>query len=59
MDEYFTTVTKGRGYRVVYANDTKVLYFIHSQGHQYGIIPLYNADGTLQVYEESEADGTE
>lgn len=57
--EYFTTVAKGRGYRFDYANDTKVLYFIHSQGHQYGITPLYNADGTLQVYEESEANGTE
>lgn len=53
---YFTVITEwGSGYRIVYANDTKVKYLIINRS-QYlsGITPLYNADGTLQVYEESE-----
>ena len=53
---YFTVITEwGSGYRIVYANDTKVKYLIINRS-QYlsGITPLYNADGTLQIYEESE-----
>ena len=37
--------------RIVYANDTGVMYYIFSKGYQGGITPLYNADGTLQIYE--------
>jgi hypothetical protein len=37
-------------YRIVYANDTKVKYLIWKNGYQGGITPLYNADGSLQVY---------
>lgn len=56
---YFTVITKwgdeGQTYRIVYANDTKVKYLIRDGGgYQYGITPLYNSDGTLQIYEESE-----
>lgn len=39
-------------YRIVYAKDTKVKYLIITGYHIYGITPLYNADGTLQIYEE-------
>lgn len=53
---YFTEINSWsdlRGdYRIVYANDTKVMYFIILSGYKGGITPLYNADGTLQVYEE-------
>ena len=59
------TVTTGNGYftvvktwdegvstnYIVYANDTKVKYFIHVSGYSYGITPLYNTDGSLQIYE--------
>lgn len=53
---YFTTVKQwgsgmGYEYSIVYANDTKVMYFITIGGSSFGITPLYNADGTLQVYE--------
>lgn len=54
---YFTEINSWNdayaNYRIVYANDTKVKYFIIS-GNNYksGITPLYNADGTLQVYEK-------
>lgn len=57
---YFTVITKrydedlGNCY-IIYANDTKVKYLIFDSGmYQFSITPLYNADGTLQIYEESE-----
>ena len=28
-----------------------VKYFIYTNGYHFGITPLYNADGTLQVYD--------
>lgn len=52
---YFTIITEWGGtptYRIVYANDTKVKYFIFFDGYRGGISPLYNSDGTLQVYGE-------
>lgn len=55
---YFTLIKKwndvGGSYRIIYANDTKVKYLLWSSGYGKGITPLYNADGSLQVYEESE-----
>lgn len=54
---YFTVITswgEANSYYIVYAKDTKVKYFIKWTGYQFGITPLYNADGTLQIYEESE-----
>lgn len=57
---YFTIVTEwsdvGSVYYIVYANDTKVKYLISSSGYRFGITPLYNSDGSLQVYEEVEED---
>ena len=52
---YFTVITEWDCYQIVYANDTKVKYLIFdNRTYRYGITPLYNADGTLQIYEESE-----
>ena len=55
---YFTEITSWsdacNNYIIVYANDTKVKYFTVVTGYEFGITPLYNADGTLQIYEESE-----
>lgn len=57
---YFTVVREWDGknyntYQIVYANDTKVMYLISYNQHYnqgaYGITPLYNADGTLQIYD--------
>lgn len=54
---YFTVVKSwdgGADYpteRIVYANDTKVMYYIFRSNYTGGITPLYNADGTLQIYE--------
>ena len=53
---YFTVITvwddSAATYRIVYAKDTKVKYFIAKSGYKFGITPLYNADGTVQVYGE-------
>lgn len=47
---YFTEIKEWDGWHIVYANDTKVMYIIHSADKSYGITPLYNSDGSLQVY---------
>lgn len=51
---YFTVITEWGDistYRIVYANDTKVKYFVFLDGNKGGISPLYNSDGTLQIYD--------
>lgn len=56
-NKYFTIVNEldrfGK-YKIIYANDTRVIYLICVSGHHFGITPLYNADGTLQIYGEGE-----
>lgn len=56
---YFTTIKKWGNdgmyrieYRIVYANDTGVEYMIVDGYRKFSITPLYNADGTLKIYEE-------
>lgn len=55
-DGYFTIVKEwgefGK-YKIVYANDTRVIYLVYVSSNL-GITPLYNADGTLQIYGEGE-----
>ena len=53
---YFTVVKSWDGgvyptEYIVYANDTKVMYYVFRGTHNGGITPLYNADGTLQIWE--------
>ena len=53
---YFTVIkswggTGVRQYMIVYANDTKVMYYMDGCSIVGGITPLYNADGTLQIYD--------
>ena len=54
-DGYFTIVKEwgefGK-YKIVYANDTRVIYLVCASGN--AITPLYNAEGTLQIYREGE-----
>lgn len=55
-DGYFTVIKSWGGtgahqYMIVYANDTKVMYYIDACSVAGGITPLYNADGTLQIYD--------
>lgn len=54
---YFTVIKSWDGgvdyptEHIVYANDTKVMYYVFLGNYTGGITPLYNADGTLQIYE--------
>lgn len=54
---YFTIIKSWDGgmnnpsEHIVYANDTGVMYYVFLGTHRGGITPLYNADGTLQIYE--------
>ena len=53
---YFTVIKSWGGIDypfeyLVYANDTGVMYYVFLGGSRGGITPLYNADGTLQIYE--------
>lgn len=50
---FYTTVYSGYGYLIVYDNDTKVMYYMSNGSYNKGsITPLFNADGTLRVWEE-------
>lgn len=52
---YFTVVKEwtynDECYCTVYANDTHVMYLFIDGYRSYAITPIYNADGTLQIYE--------
>ena len=48
--EYFTVIDSTPYGVIVYANDTKVIYYSSYNDFCGGITPLYNADGTLQIY---------
>ena len=55
-NEYFSVYKKWRDPKmgdceILYANDTDVMYFCFDGAYTGGITPLYNADGTLQIYE--------
>ena len=53
---YFTVIKEWDGgvnlplERIIYANDTGVMYYVYAYNYYGGITPLYNADGTLQIY---------
>lgn len=52
---YFTLIKEwndevGDVYKIAYANDTKVKYLFWESDYGRSITPLYNADGSLQVY---------
>jgi Na+/H+ antiporter NhaA len=53
-DDYFTPISDwsedGMTYRLMYANDTKVIYLSAQSTYRYSVTPVMNADGTCQVY---------
>jgi len=56
---YFTVIKEWNDddsgvYKIVYANDTGVKYLIYDAYCVRSMTALYNADGSLQLYEESE-----
>ena len=40
--------------QIIYDNETTVEYLIIYDGYRCGITPIYNADGTVKVYQEKE-----
>ena len=40
--------------RIVYDKDTKVMYYLIKDTYSRAMSPIYNADGTVMVYEGSE-----
>ena len=52
---YFSVLKEWNDYmgkcKIIYANDTHVMYFYFDGNYTSGLTPLYNADGTLQIYE--------
>lgn len=52
-DTFYTVVYSDNIYLVVYDNYTKVMYHMTIGSYNRGnLTPLYNADGTLRVWEE-------
>lgn len=52
-ETFYTVVYSNDSYLVVYDNYTKVMYHMNIGSYNRGnITPLYNADGTLRVWEE-------
>ena len=52
-ETFYTVVYSDNSYLVVYDNYTKVMYHMSIGSYNRGnLIPLYNADGTLRVWEE-------
>lgn len=37
---------------IVYDKDTLVMYYYIKDGHRLALSPIYNADGTIKVYEK-------
>lgn len=52
-ETFYTVVYSDNSYLVVYDNYTKVMYHMSDGLHNRGTLtPLYNADGTLRVWED-------
>lgn len=52
----FVVVEKQRsdidnGLYIVYDTDTKVMYYMWYEGYKGGMSPIYNADGSIKVYD--------
>lgn len=54
-NDYFVELRCDPYYRIVYDKNTKVKYcIIKKSEYESGITPLYNADGSLQIYKGDE-----
>lgn len=52
-DTFYTVVYSDSSYLIVFDNYTKVMYHMSDGMYNIGTLtPLYNADGTLRVWEE-------
>ena len=37
---------------IMYDKDTKVMYYLITSGYKCGLTPIYNADGSVKIYDE-------
>ena len=37
---------------IMYDKDTKVMYYMFTSAYRCGVTPIYNADGSVKIYEE-------
>ena len=52
-ETFYTVVYSDYSYLIAYDNYTKVMYHMSAGGYNGGnLTPLYNADGTLRVWEK-------
>ena len=51
IDLQIIYIDEAIGTEVVYDKNTGVMYFIKTSGYQFGITPIYNADGSLKLYD--------
>ena len=52
-ETFYTVVYSDNSYLIVYDNYTKVMYHMSGGSYNRGnLTPLYNADGTLRVWEK-------
>lgn len=53
IEEFYETIFEGLSYVILYDKETKVVYHMSTGVYNNGnLTPLYNADGTLRVWEE-------
>ena len=52
-------VDRGKNYVIVYARDTGVMYCMTNGKYNTGVVPLYNPDGSLRLYEEADESTSE
>lgn len=53
IEDFYEVISEGFYYVVIYDRETKVMYHMSTGADNKGTLtPLYNADGTLRVWEE-------
>lgn len=53
IEDFYETIFEGLNYVILYDRETKVIYHMSTGFYNNGnLTPIYNADGTLRVWEE-------
>lgn len=53
IEEFYEIIFVEPNYTILYDKETKVMYHMSTGFYNYGnLTPLYNADGTLRVWED-------
>lgn len=53
IEDFYETIFEGLNYVILYDRETKVIYHMSTGFYNNeNLTPIYNADGTLRVWEE-------